>query len=244
MIKIKITVVGDIYPLDCDKLISTSRNSKIFHFIPDWQENRNPDFLSKHELALYDSDFQYLKNEKTDADFILVLVNRRLEGNYISRVISDKLIVVTIFEIESLNIHEGISLEQYILRLSYGFATIFIAYKGLKPEAIELMQNNATGCLFDKAIFKPEIAKFFRNPHLSVAVKAKLETKILPRDYVKTLETEIKKLKIGNYYNIRDYFKKNSLVATIAALFIGLMLDVLGNYLYDTAKIIKRLMFS
>ncbi|MBA7537782.1 hypothetical protein ES705_35381 [subsurface metagenome] len=142
--------------------------------------------------------------------------------------------MVSIFNIESLNINEGITVEMYLTRFLLAFTTIYHAYNGLKNEAYELMQKNATGCLFDFCQYKPRVAMFFRQPKLSADVVNKLEKKTLPQNYLKSLKKEIGKLKIGIYYKLKDWFKANPIRAIILTLLFGILFsELLGNYIYD-----------
>lgn len=231
---IELIQLGDTYPVDYLKLKRFGEKSSIFE-ISNISDNNNPDILNRQDgFRLSDADFNYLKIRPITADFSVVIVNRPLQDNYFSRPVTENLIVVSIFDIDKLNIHEGISVEMYLIRFLLAFSTIFHAYNGLSNQAYELMQINATGCLFDKCIYKPQVAVFFRNPKLSPAVCNILTKKTLPHDFLIDLKKEIQKLKIGNYYKLKDWFKKNPITAIILTFFIGLIFsELLGNYLYD-----------
>jgi hypothetical protein len=233
MIKIELIQFGDTYPVNYQKIENFGNNSSIFKII-NILENKNHEILNSEILRISDENFKFLTNIKTDADFSVIIVNRPLDGNYFSRRISNKLIVISIFGIETLNIHEGISLEMYILRFLLAFTTIYNVYNGLPINANELMQKNPTGCLFDMCIYKPQISFFFRNPKLSSAVVNTLTSKTLPKNFLNNLKKEIKLLKIGNYYQLTDWLKENPKKAIFFTFLIGLIFsELLGNYIYD-----------
>lgn len=233
MAKIEIIQLGDIYPVDLNKIKRFGDKSSIFE-ITTISESNNPEILNKEVFSLNDSDFEYLAERQINSDFAVVLVNRPLECNYLSRLISEKLIVVSIFNIESLNIIEGITAEMYLTRFILAFSTIYHAYDGLKAEASELMQKNASGCLFDFCQYKPQVAIFFRQPKLSIGAINKLEEKPLPQNYLSSLKKEIRSLKIGIYYKLKDWLKANPIKAIILTLILGLLFsELLGNYIYD-----------
>lgn len=236
MTNIELIQLGDTYPVDFQKIKKFGTSSSIFK-IDQISEINNAKILNTELIGLSDIDFNFLTSRKIKSDFSVVIVNRPLQNNYFSRRINEKLVVVTIFDIEALNIHEGISIDMYLVRFLLGFSTIFQAYNGLSEQAKELMQPNATGCLFDKSIYKPQIAAFFRQPKLSPAVITLLSEKTLPKNYLTDLQNEIKKLKIGHYYRLKEWLKGNPIKAIAITFLIGLILsELLGNYIYDLIK--------
>jgi hypothetical protein len=92
------------------------------------------------------------------------------------------------------------------------------------------MQIITTGCLFDMGIHKPDIAKFFRNPHLSENVKNTLSANgiINNNDFLIILERAIKKLEIGSFYKIKDWVKENPIKGLIFTFLISFIFS--GEY--------------
>lgn len=232
-IKIELIQLGDTYPVNYGKIKKFGEGSSIFKII-DISVSLNANILNENPHQLSDKDFNFSKNLNSDTHFSVVIVNRPLEGNYFTRIISENRIVVSIFEIEKLDIHEGISVEMYIIRFLFAFSTIFKAFNGIPLNECELMQNNATGCLFDKSIFKPQIAIFFRQPKISSAAINALNSKELPQNFLNDLQHEIKKLKIGPYYDIKDWLKKNPIWAILIIYLVGIIFsEILGNYAFN-----------
>jgi len=233
MVKIELLILGDIYPVNLNKIKSFSDNSKIFK-ITEHSEILNPEILNGQSIRLLDNDFNGFLNNSTNYDFRVIVVNRPLENNLFTRRISTNLITISIFDIGSLNMQEGISVEMYINRFLLAFTTIFKFYRGFPPNEIDLIRKNATGCLFDLCIFKPQIAMFFRTPKLSSESISLLERGELPTGFIENLKKDIKKLKIGNYYVLKDWLKENPIKAIIITFLIGFVFsEILGNYVYD-----------
>lgn len=114
MAVIQLIPLGDIYPLDIKIIANFGKKSGVFEIETSDFNIHNNQILSQFPTTLLDSSFNDFDHQLNTADFIVVLVNRELENNYFSRLLPGKpIVVVTIFGIESLNIHEGISYEMY-----------------------------------------------------------------------------------------------------------------------------------
>jgi hypothetical protein len=241
MAVIQLIPLGDIYPLDINTIANFGNKSDVFKIETSDFNIHNNQILSQFPTNLLDSSFNDFDYQLNGADFIVVIVNRELENNYFSRLLPGKpIVVVTIFGIESLNIHEGISYEMYVNRLLLAFSTMFKVYGPFSNRlAGNLMQLNTTGCLFDMGIHKPDIAKFFRNPHLSENVKNTLSNNGINNnnDYLIKLERVIKKLEIGSFYKIKDWLKENPMKGLIFTFLISFIFSgLLGNFIYDLIK--------
>jgi hypothetical protein len=238
MTTIQIILLGDTYPLSIDKLKKLINKSAIFSIETELQIH-NSELLSANVFKpLTDNEISHLSINDSLSTLSIVIVNRPLEANYFSRPISERLIAVSIHDLESLNMHEGITLEMYLSRFIYGFATIYKAFNNRLPTSLEMMQSklmqDGRGCLFDKCMYKPQVALFFKQPKLSIEAIAVLRTKALPINFIETLNKEIKRLRIGKYYVIRDWSKSNPVTAIILTFLIGFVFsELLGNFVYD-----------
>lgn len=235
MVKINIIALGDIYPLDIDKLKKSTEKSKIFNIVS-IQESIHSQILNKFELQINDNEFKIyfeeLKNNN-EVNINVIIVNRTLENNFYTRLIYDNLIVISIHDIEVLNNVDGITSEMFINRFLYAFSVIYDVYNKLDIRALdELMQNNTKGCLFDTCVLKNQITRFFRKPILCSTVKETLNTKILPKNYILDLQKEIKKLKISDYYIFINWLKLNPKTSII----LGGLATIPINYLSDILK--------
>jgi hypothetical protein len=237
MIKIKIIQLGDTYPFNSQKLEQFASKSSIFAIV-DIEKNENHPILKNHPHLLEDRVFDSFIFNSKDADFLIIIVNRPLENNYFSRRISDNLIVISTFGIEALNIHDGITIEMFVTRFIYGFATIFQIYHSLPVQVGELMQINTTGCLFDMCIFKQDVAKFFRQPKLSIGVKNILNEKTLPANFVSILEKEIKSLKIGLFFRLKEWLKRKPISTLFLTFLFGILSSLLATILWEIGKLV------
>lgn len=237
MIQIDIIEVGDTYPVDYKKLKLIGKQSDIFKIL-NKIELPNPNITkSDNNYTLMDTDFGFLEDRETTANFSVAIVNRPLEGNFFSRRINDKLLVVSIFQIETLNIHEGINLEMYLSRFIYGFITIFLSNNNSLPTTTDLIDpnRNASGCLLDFCLYKSQVAMFFRNPQISPEALTILRRKPLPENFVNSLNKEIQNLKIGLYFRLMDWLKVNPIKSILLTFFVGLIFsELLGNYIYES----------
>jgi hypothetical protein len=231
MINIKLVKIGHNSHVDFEELTKTK--SKVFKISNQLIESLNPDFLEKNELTIYDNELNSMEISNNN-DLLVGIIDRPLQGNYFTRRISDNFIVISTHDIEDLKLQEGISVKNFILRFIYAFSIMYSTYKGLKNEAAELMRRNVTGCLFDMAINKRQIAVFFKNSHLCISTKSVLEQKTTEKSVVRNTEVEIKRLKISKYYRYSEWMKKNPIIASLLLFLAGLVFhELLGNYIYS-----------
>jgi hypothetical protein len=228
-IQIQIHLLGDTYPLVADKIRSNIFDLKV-------ETTINNEFLNLHPTIILDEDVRnnFIKNKGTD--FTVLIVNRQLENNFFTRYIDENLLVMSIFEIEKLYLSDGITIEMYVERYLLAFATMYTVFGKITEEAGVLVQINSTGCLFDGAIYKPDVIKFFREPMLcDNVVKIILDKK--QDAYLKKLTTEIKALKIGRYHAISKWVTKKPIVSLFIAYSASLVFnELVGNVLYDLIK--------
>lgn len=236
MITIKLIQIGHNDLINLENLAANRSFSKVFRFEAGILKNLNANFLNKQELTILDNELATIQ-VSTDVSFSIGIINRPLQQKYFSRLINDKFIVVSTFDFENLQLHEGISVENYLLRFAYAFSLIHSAYNGLRPEAAALMQDNITGCLFDKAMYKKQIATFFHNPHISIAAKNILNSKTLDGQIISNVESEIKKLKINWFYRYANWMKMHPIAATLIIFLTAFVLqEIGGNFIYDWIK--------
>ncbi len=228
-IQIHIHLLGDTYPLAIDKI-----RSHIFDIVV--ESTINNQFLNLHPTIILDDHFRQNFSKNKDSDFTVLIVNRQLENNFFTRYIDENLLVMSIFEIEKLYLSDGITIEMYVERYLLAFATMYTVFEKITEEADELVQKNSTGCLFDGAIYKPDVIKFFRKPMLCNNVINIITEKKQSAFLVKLLK-EIKSLKIGRYHAISKWVTKKPIVSLFIAYSGSLVFnELVGNVLYDLIK--------
>ena len=141
MTSIQLIEIGHIDLVRLEDIKAMGNKSKVFRFDNSISKVNNPTFLNKTELTVYDKELATIQI-KTTANFTIGIINRPLEDNFFARPINEKFIVVTTFDFEILELAEGVSIENYVLRFTYAFALIYNAYGGLVEDAHEVMQTN------------------------------------------------------------------------------------------------------
>ncbi|MCR4030432.1 MULTISPECIES: hypothetical protein [Flavobacterium] len=232
MTNIQIIKIGHNDHVDFSKLKKRFDSSSTFKSQNDVIVT-SPPFLNQDYLTITDQQLMSI-NFNNGSDFSIGIIDRPLQGNFFSRPISENFIVISTFGLEELNLREGITVENYLLRFVYAFTIMFNAYGGFNQQAAEIMQNNISGCLFDRAIYKKQIAIFFKNPHISLSAENILSTKAINAQLIPDTKKDIKKLKISWYYNYSNWLSRNPVWATIIIFISGLLLsDLGGNFIYD-----------
>ena len=228
MIKIKLIIIGDDYPLNTDVLANWK--SKIFTI--DKEIDREPDKSNLPTYQVFTTPKEFIE-AKYDCDFKIIIVKRPLTRNFFTTRESGDLMVISIHELENLYLIKGVSIEMYILRLLYSFSFIYKAFHTFPEYRPPFMHENTTGCLFDISSQKKDINRFFIQPEIDIKAKSELANFQFPDNFISICEKEIKKLKIKNEFYLRKRIKENFLLSILVAIISTIALSIAANYLYD-----------
>ena len=115
MINIKLIQIGHNDLINLKNFVKNRNESTVFHFDTSILENLNADFLNKPELTIHNTELAKVLISDT-ADFNIGIINRPLDKNWFSQPINDKFIVISTFDFDTLELHEGISLSEQSVR--------------------------------------------------------------------------------------------------------------------------------
>jgi len=197
-------------------------------------------------------DWQYLTDENVSAnvkhesnsDITIAITEYRLEGNFYMRRVNNNVVTISLFEVGDILQYYHIPLEYFILKNIYEIVTILHIYDRLpttREEIPDIIHDETRGCLFDMHGIKTDIIYFFTGRHsLCSQCEAYLVKKQLPKDFLKDLVCELRKIRKPAFYKIYDFVKCHPIwsiiIVVISQLVIGLLAGLLANYLFFLLK--------
>jgi hypothetical protein len=196
----------------------------------------------------YSDDWQYLPDEKVSAnvkhesnsDITIVVTEYRLEDNFYMRRVDRNVVAISLFEVGDILQNYHIPSEYFIFKNIYEIVTLLHIYHKLpttKEEIPDIIHDETRGCLFDMHGIKTDIIYFFTGKHsLCSQCEAYLVKKQLPKDFLKDLVGELRKIRKPAFYKIYDFVKCHPIwsiaIVVISQLVIGLLAGLLANYLF------------
>lgn len=182
---------------------------------------------------------------KTSAgsDFMLAITNVPLENNWYTRRIGENIIVMTFHEIKDILKHENIPLENIIKRVCYAYALVYLSAGRRIPDYGEDVKTDFThdetrGCLFDMNGIKSDITESCDSPQICGYCQERLHSRRIPENMVRTINSEILKIRKPLYYRIHSSIKKHPLIALVITSLFAVVLGVTGSliasYIYDS----------
>lgn len=234
-LRVSLVPLGNLkHPLDLpsiaawsSKIIVVKHGSSVGH-LPDSEGA---------EWEYPDEQLAKVLSGESEADFTVGLVNAPLEGNYYLRRISNKVAVLSLYEMAEIVRSRDFSLEQYVLRNTYELAVLYAANGKLLPDDYETWAHDETrGCLFDMNSSKSDIVFSLHRPVLCAACKARVLAKQVPSSLVPSLEHELRRIQKPLYNQIADWVKRHPVIALGITAASGVCLNIIASFIYDKLK--------
>jgi hypothetical protein len=192
---------------------------------------------------LSDDEIRKVLQHKGDSDITLVVTEYRLEDNFYMRRV-DNVVVTSLFEVGDILQYYHIPIEHFIVKNIYEIVTLLHIYQDLpntRDEIPEIFHDETRSCLFDISGLKADIVYFFTGkPSLCSQCEAYLVKKQLPKNFLKYLICEIRRLRKPTFSKIYDFVKCHPVwsivIAIIGQLVIGFLAGLLANYLFFLFK--------
>ena len=179
--------------------------------------------------------------ENSVADITIALINARLEGNFYIRRVGSQKVVISLYEMDRILEHYGITVEHFILRYIYAIVTLYRGNGNTIPENyMDWAHDECRKCLFDKNVTKFDIHFSMNKPVLCIQCEARLAAVELPERYLIDLKKELTKIKKANYRRIMDWVKANPLWALTITFLGSIISGVLASVLYEGIKAVWK----
>lgn len=217
-------------------LFSVETVNEISHI----QQSDYSDYLQELTDETISANIQHDSN----SDVTIAITEYRLEGNFYMRRVANNVVIISLFEVGDILQYYHIPLEYFILKNIYEIVTLLHMDNRLpttRERIPNIIHEETRGCLFDMHAIKTDIIYFFTGRHsLCHQCVAYLEKKQLPKNFLKELLHELRKIRKPAFYKIYDFVKCypiwSIVILVISQLAIGLFAGLLANYLFFLLK--------
>lgn len=231
-LKIKLVTLGNLkYPID-------------FASVEKW---RSHVFTAKHvdtvqEIEDADIDhWAYSDNAligfiKPDPNFAITvgLINAPLESNYYLRRLGGNICILSLHETADILKLSNLKVESFIIRTIYQLCCHYIEAGGNLPtSSYSLAHDETRCCLFDMNMNKADIIYSTERPRICDSCRTRIIRSQVPKDFLPSVESELRRIKKDLYYRITDFIKNHPIYSILITVLTGIVLNILASYLYD-----------
>jgi len=182
-----------------------------------------------------DDDLDFVRLD-TNADITVAITEYALEENYYIRRITSGVVVLSLYEVADVLGRQNIPIEHFIIRNLYEIAMLFLLYGSLQPTRTgvpSIIHDETRSCLFDMNGLKCDVEYSTSKPSICSQCHAALSRSQLPNDTLRKLEKELKRIRKPLYHRIVGFVKQRPILSLWIAIVAGIILELVGNGLYD-----------
>jgi hypothetical protein len=242
-IRIKLVGIGHL-PLKIDFSAVMNWKSEIFEIT---EEIEKFEFRADSDLEYWGYSDRILKPQipvrKSNANFVIAIVNVPLQDNWYSRRLGDNQIVFTFHQIKDFLAYENIPLENAILRVLYAYSLLYIRAGDKIPgfgEAASFTHDETRGCIFDMNGIKSDLVTSCDKPVICPECVERLKMDRVSTQVIHKAQSELKKIKKPVYYRIFNFVKEHPFLSFIFSSIFAVMLGIFGSlaasFIYEAIK--------
>lgn len=241
-VKIKLVTVGH-RPLHLNLGLVSAWISDVFELVGNIENFALRGDADGEDWCFTDEKLRTQLPDHTGADFILAIVNVPIEDNWYSRRLGNNQIVFTFSQIREFLAAENIPLENAVLRVLYAYTLLYLRSGNQIPgfdEAPSFTHDDTRGCLFDMNGIKSELVESCNRPVVCGECEERLKTEKVSNETIKTVQSEIRKIRKHFYFRIFDFVKVKPVVAlvisSVFAIALGVVSSLIASPIYDSIK--------
>ena len=235
LIRVSLVTLGNLkYPVSIVEL--EGWNSEIITIRHGASVGHLPD-SDGHNWEYPDDQLLGVLSTETHTDFTLGVINASLEDNYYLRRLSDKVAVLSLYEMADIVRFSNFTVEQYILRNIYELSVLFAANGKLIPTDYATWAHDETrGCLFDMNASKSDIVFSLHRPVLCPACRTRISAKQVPAKLLPTLDKELQRIQKTLYVRITEWIKRHPIFALVITAGSGIAINIIASVLFEKTK--------
>jgi hypothetical protein len=231
-VKVQIAKLGNLNAwLDLSRV--TKWSSDLFEVLPGIDQHSLP---ARAEGFLWDFTDRQLSRSvprRVEGDFLLVLTDCPLEGNYYMRRLSGNRVCITFYQVKDILASEDIPLESFVLKCIYEALILYTLAAnngGDLPESEESYTHDETkGCLFDMTGNKADLVVSCRGPSLCDTCMADFSRKSVPKNLLETVCRELRRIRKPTYLRLTTTIKRHPILSLLITGATAIILNVISN---------------
>lgn len=238
-VKIKLVTIGHL-PLHLNLSRASAWESDVFELDGEIENFALRCDSDSEDWIFSDALLKAQLPARNGADFLIAIVNVPIENNWYSRRLGDNQIVFTFSQIKEFLDWENIPLENAILRVLYAYTLLYRRSGNRIPsfeESPSFTHDETRGCLFDMNGIKSDLVESCNKPVVCAACEERLKKERVSTQTIKTVQSEICKIRKSIYYQALDFIKAKPLVAltisSVFAILLGVIGSLIATYIYD-----------
>lgn len=241
-VKIKLVTIGHL-PLHLDLHCVSAWRSDVFELAGEVESFSLRCDADSEGWGFSDALLKAQLPTHSGADFLIAIVNVPIENNWYARRLGDNQIVFTFSQIKDVLDWEKIPLENAILRVLYAYTLLYRRSGNRIPgfgEAPSFTHDETRGCLFDMNGIKSDLIQSCNKPIVCPECEERLNNERVSTQTIKTVQSEIRKIRKPLYFRALDFVKVKPLVAlgisSAFAILLGVCGSLIASYIYDAIK--------
>ena len=176
-------------------------------------------------------------------EFMIAIVNVRLELNWYTRGLDNNRVVFTFHEIQEILNLNNIPLENVIYRLLYAYTFAYRSHGNRIPRADErasFAHDETKGCLFDMNGLKSDIVHSCHKPIICPECVAKLRQNRVSHNAIQSAQRDIQKIQKPLFYRMSGFIKRHPVwsivISSVAAIVLGTIGSIIGSCIYEAVR--------
>lgn len=171
------------------------------------------------------------------ADIVLGIMNYRFDDNFYLHRTGENKACLSIADIDRILLSHNISIENFILKNIYEM-TVFVNTLGKlnTDDVYNFVHQDTRGCLFDLNGDKLDVLHNTERPIVCDSCKAKINSRSVPEDFTKHLESELKSIRKPFICTIELFIKKYPLFSLLVTFLFGVLVNIISNIIWELAK--------
>jgi len=182
-------------------------------------------------------EIESLLNSVNSTEFVVGIMNYRFDDNFYMHRTGNNKLCISLADIDALLLENNISLENFIIKNIF----VAIVFKNIfgtitNDDSYNFVHPDTRRCLFDLNGDKYDVIFNTEKPIICDSCKASINSRILPQNFIKNIEGELKKIRKPIICTIELFIKKYPLFSVLSTLLTSIIINFVSNIIWKLLK--------